>query len=224
MRDERVSGTGGGSGELVTVHRVFRREFGLLPRMVAGVRPGNVERSELVAGHVAELVQALSAHVRAEDELLWPKLRERSGSPATAGLVERLEGEHDQLRILLDRVRVLLPMWSSAADGRTRDELVATLSEATRVLEAHLDAEEAEVLPIADQHVAREEWDELGRAGVAGIPRERLPVFLGAVLEEASGEERSRFLGHVPLPGRLAYLLVGQRRYRAETTTLRSGL
>jgi hypothetical protein len=57
-----------------------------------------------------------------------------------------------------------------------------------------------------------------------GMSKPRLLVFLGYILEEASEEERARFLAKVPPLARLAYRVVGQRRYLRESSQLRQGV
>lgn len=91
---------------------------------------------------------------------------------------------------------------------------------ATPLIE-HLDDEEAEVLPIVADFLSEDEWAELGKRGMAGVPKNRLPVLLAYILEDASPEEREFFMARAPLPGRVAYRLVGVRKQRAESTDLR---
>src|SRR3954470_5878126 len=66
------------TSDMVVVHRVFRREIHLLPVQVEAVPDGEGPRFDLVAAHAAELFSGLHHHHTAEDELLWPRLRERA--------------------------------------------------------------------------------------------------------------------------------------------------
>jgi hypothetical protein len=58
----------------------FRREFGLLPKMVAGVFTDDDRRVRTVHDHVREMVSAPHHHHQGEDELVWPWLRRRAPS------------------------------------------------------------------------------------------------------------------------------------------------
>ena len=210
------------TSSMVVVHRVFRREFRLLPQMVGGVEPADLDRSAVVAKHLTEMVRALHHHHTGEDDLLWPLLQERAAVPAE--LLERMERQHERIGDLLDGVEKLVPGWSRLADPTTRDVLVGLLEHAAIGLDEHLHDEESEVLPVVERHITAKEWERLAKRGMNGMSKPRLLVFLGYVLEEASDAERARFLAKVPPPARLAYRMVGHRRYLRESSRLRQGV
>ena len=54
----------------------------------------------------------------------------------------------------------------------------------------HLDDEEQHILPIAARCVTQEEWNELGQHGIDKVTKAQLPLMFGALLEEATPEER----------------------------------
>ena len=205
--------------EMVVVHRVFRREFRLAPQIVRQVADGDVGRAGVVVAHLTEMGTMLHHHHSGEDELVWPRLNERAH--LSAELVSRMEEQHDQIGLLMQRVDELLPRWAASASATVRDELEAVLTELSPALEAHLDEEEREVLPMIQQHLTRQEWDELGERGRAGIPKPRMLVVLGHILEDTSAQERKTFLGQAPPPARLLYRLVGQRKFDREVAVLR---
>jgi len=207
---------------MVIVHRVFRREFRLLPAMVRAVHDGDTARAARIAGHARELIAALHHHHSGEDELLWPLLTARA--TLDGELVSRMERQHEEVSVLLDTADEQVPRWSSTAAPAARDQLAATLESVSTSLDEHLAEEENQVLPLVRQHVSESEWSQLGERGMASIPRDRMLVFLGHILEEATHSERAQFLAHVPLPGRVAYRLVGRRKYRTEVRVLRAGL
>jgi hemerythrin-like domain-containing protein len=210
------------TSSMVVVHRVFRREFRLLHQMVGAVEAADVDRSAFVAKHLTEMVTALHHHHTGEDELLWPLLLERAALPSE--LLERMERQHETIGDLLDGVVALVPGWSTRADRATRDVLVGLLDQVSAGLAEHLDDEESQVLPVVEQHVTEQEWDRLAKRGMNGMSKPRLLVFLGYSLEDATGEERSAFLAKVPAPARLAYRVVGHRRYLRESARLRQGV
>ncbi len=88
------------------------------------------------------------------------------------------------------------------------------------------DAARAQIL--ADHCAARRrgggpvgEWDEIGERGAASIPKSKLLVFLGAILEEASDEKRRAFLAKLPLQARVLWPLFGRRAYGRYIGTVR---
>lgn len=81
-------------------------------------------------------------------------------------------------------------------------------------LEIHLGQEENEILPIAARSLSQAEWDQLGKHGMAGIPRERMLIQLGMMLESMPADERAGWLkSHLPPIGRLLYTLLGRRQF-----------
>ena len=210
------------TNDMVVIHRVFRREFRLLPVMITAVPAGDARRSGMVAAHAAEIVGALHHHHQGEDDLLWPRLHERA--LFSDEVVTRMERQHQHLGEVLDQIDVLLPTWRQAADiasARRLAELFATGSEA---LDEHLAEEERLILPVVAQHISQAEWDELGQRGMASIPKARLLVFLGYILEDATPEERTEMMKKLPPPARLAYSMIGKRKYKKEATALRQGI
>ena len=39
------------TSDMVLVHKVFRREFGMLPTLIGGVEPGDTARAAVIAAH-----------------------------------------------------------------------------------------------------------------------------------------------------------------------------
>ena len=72
--------------DMVIVHRAFRRELAVIPRLVRAVPAGDTRRAAVVARHARLVLQGLHLHHTGEDELLWPKLLERGHARRGAGL------------------------------------------------------------------------------------------------------------------------------------------
>lgn len=207
---------------MVVVHRAFRREFDLLPRMVRAVSPGDRERAGLVGAHAADLLDALQHHHEGEDALVWPKLHARTEVPQA--LVYLMESQHAAVAEFMQAARPLVEQWSATGSQRPRDELALVLDNLSAVLTEHLDDEERSVLPIVARSLTPAEWQAVGDRGMEGIPKARLLVLLGALLEDAAEDERAVFLKKIPLPGRLMYRFVGIRRYNQHRALLRRDL
>jgi len=208
--------------DMVLVHRVFRREFRLLPLMMRQVADGDTAAAGRIARHAREMLDALHHHHHSEDELLWPRLRQRTA--ASAGLVGQMQAQHTAMAGILQRIDAALPRWAQTARTEDADTLAADLGELGARLDEHLDEEERQVLPLVGQTITPAEWDELAERGFAAMPKLRALVFLGHILESASPAEQSRFLRRVPPPVRLFYRLIGKRAFRRETGALRAGL
>jgi hemerythrin-like domain-containing protein len=157
--------------DMVVVHRVFRREFGLMPAMLATVEAGDVRRSAALGAHATELVSTLHHHHTTEDELLWPRLHQRA---ALAGdELDRMERQHGKIAHLLDEIGAILPQWTADAGQTGRQRLDEPFRLASTAIDEHLDEEETKVLPVAELHITAEEWQELSARGMSSMPQPR---------------------------------------------------
>ncbi|WP_405884608.1 hemerythrin domain-containing protein [Streptomyces sp. NBC_01136] len=207
--------------EMIVVHRVFRRESAYLPRLVRAVPDGDTARATKVAEHLREYVAGLHSHHSVEDDLIWPHLHDRA---ADAQLVARMEEQHQRIDVGLTVVAEWTAAWERAADQLAGEELALALEQHRDVLLEHLDDEERLVLPLVAEHLTVAEWDLVGRRGLERVPRNRLFITLGAILEDATPEERDYFLGRTPLVGRLLWKAVGRRQYAAACRAMRGPL
>ncbi|GAA1522653.1 hemerythrin domain-containing protein [Kribbella lupini] len=215
------TGTKPDTHAMVVVHRVFRREFDLLPDLIEGVRAGDTARAAVLAEHLTDLVGALHHHHQAEDDLIWPLLLDRA--TLHQNLVHRMEAQHTALESALDRIDQLTPQWQRSADPAEGRELAAVVREASALLREHLGEEERDILPVIAEHLTVEEWGKVGERGANSIvdKRKRL-LFLGAILEDASPQEQRESLGELPPPVRVLWKLAGRRAYGGYTRLIRN--
>ncbi|MFI5821167.1 hemerythrin domain-containing protein [Streptomyces rishiriensis] len=207
--------------EMVVVHRVFRRESALLPRLVRAVPDGETARAAQVSAYLDDYLMGLHHHHTVEDELIWPLLRARA---AADDLVARMEEQHEHLDQSLAAVAEWGPVWGRSADSVAAQELALALDEHRSALLEHLDEEERLVLPLIADHLTVSEWDLVGRRGLETLPKNKVMLALGAILEDATEQERTHFLSRVPLLGRLLWKTVGRRQYAASCRAMRAPL
>ncbi|MFC9835134.1 hemerythrin domain-containing protein [Rhodococcus sp. NPDC127530] len=198
--------------EMVVVHNCFRRQFAALPALVRGVPAGDTARGGEVVTYFEELATALHHHHTSEDDLLWPKLLDRA--PTDAALVLRMEEQHERLSELLSRAQSQGAAFTAdAVDG---EPLAKTLTALSAALDEHLGEEEQRILPMAERFMTLAEWQEMGDRGRASIPKDRLLVFLGFILQGATPEERRMFLSEMPFAARMAWSILGRRAFRKD--------
>ncbi|MFD4560560.1 hemerythrin domain-containing protein [Streptomyces sp. NPDC058469] len=208
--------------EMVIVHRVFRREAALLPQLVRATQVGDIARAEQIARHVDEYVGGLHHHHGLEDELIWPLLCERA--PLSDGLITRMQEQHQLIDMTLAVVTDALSRWRRSADADSGESLANGFDDHYNVLLRHLHDEETQILPLIADHLTVAEWDLVGTRGLERIPKNKLMLALGAILEDATEKERRYFLGKVPLVGRFLWRVVGRRQYAAQCRELRGPL
>jgi hemerythrin-like domain-containing protein len=208
--------------EMYVVHRVFRRESALMPRLVRSVRPGDRERARVVANHFRDYALGLHHHHTAEDLLVWPLLLARVDLEAE--LVLRMEEQHERVAAGLAEVQMLLPGWQKAPGAAGGEAIAAALEAHRDALVEHLTDEEDHLLALIEEHLTVAEWNKLGERFAEVTPKDKLLFFLGALLEEATPEEAATMLGTLPVPARIVWRLVGKRQYATRTRRLRGPL
>ncbi|MFJ5228430.1 hemerythrin domain-containing protein [Kitasatospora sp. NPDC088391] len=205
--------------EMVVLHRVFRREVPLLADLVEAAAPDDRRRAAVLADHLDLVLGALGEHHEGEDDLLWPKLRERA-APGD-GVVARMADQHEAVAGALVEATALSRRWRAGADRDTALLLAAALRELDRHAVAHMDDEEEHLLPLMAEHITPREWSEVGERGRGSVPKAKLLIFLGAILEGATAQERQLFLAQMPAPARLLWRTLGIRLYARTTARVR---
>ncbi|WP_328460292.1 hemerythrin domain-containing protein [Streptomyces sp. NBC_00448] len=213
-----TSAPGVDTHEMVLIHRVIRREFGQLPRLLRSAAH-DPARSKVIGAHAQEMLNFLHTHHTGEDELLFPVLRERAALDPE--LMDRMDTQHARVDDAVTAVGAELPAWTASADAAAGERMAALIDAMMPTLIDHLAEEEQKILPIVSVTLTQREWDALGKHGMSAIPLTRRLVFLGHITEETDDAERERFLKVVPAPARLAYKLIGHRRFTRETATIR---
>jgi hypothetical protein len=148
----------------------------------------------------------LHAHHDAEDEALWPVVRQaliaRSDDLV---LLAEMEAEHAELTPLLDGIDDALDLGDSAP--RARADLASRLQQ-------HLTHEEEAALPLIDRTLTEEQWMQFGEASAEKV-RAHMPTFLPWLLDGADGERTEEILGHLPEPVGQSYRVEWQPAYAA---------
>ena len=67
------------------------------------------------------------------------------------------------------------------------------------------------------------EWDQLGEHGTGEMRRDQLPLMFGALLEEATEDERRMMMAKQPWPIRVLIKVWGLGHYRRYVARVRQG-
>ena len=207
--------------EMRVIHRVFRRELTALPGLVRRTPDGDAARAAVVGRHAQFVLTGLHIHHTGEDENLWPLLLERA-APSTE-LIQTMQAQHERVHENVDATQALRDAWRASPSAEAGELLASSVERLSAALFEHLDQEERDILPLAEQHVSVAEWARLGEHGRDSMQRDELPLMFGAILEEADPEERAKMLTLVPPPIRLLLRTVGARKYRRYISEVRSG-
>jgi hypothetical protein len=207
--------------QMVVIHRAFSTEFGNLPGLIRTATPGDTRRSTFVGKYLENMIAVLHHHHAAEDEILWPKLRERT--PSRDNEIQRAEDAHADIAKSIDQVQSVRPSWMGSADRRLGEQLVSALDELSTRLDEHLADEEQNVVALIGQYVTPEEWQAFIDRGGAYVGPSNLwfaLAFGGVMLRDATPDEQRRFFASLPFALRMVLKLLGPRAYASYQTKL----
>ncbi|WP_025620534.1 nitroreductase family deazaflavin-dependent oxidoreductase [Salinispora cortesiana] len=145
----RPVGTTWGSG-LKLIHDAFRRELAVIRSELA--RPGTHLGAQLRINCLA-LCGGLGHHHRSEDDQLLPVVTQHH--PELADAVRRLRAEHTAMDALLQQLQQVV-----GAAEVDRASVRTEVDRLSAAVEAHLDYEEAQLLPILDRLSAKQTGDD----------------------------------------------------------------
>ncbi len=183
------------------VHDMLRREFALLPALVAEVRVADRDRALTIAKHIDSLTTVLHHHHRGEDSFVWPLLLDRC-SDSAAALTGRMEEQHEELSARLDAVDAALSVWRDIVSAASRLVLVDALKHLIPPLRHHLHDEEDRVVPLMEQHITAAEWNEIVQQGVADVDPADFPLGFGMLMYEGDPEVIDQAIANLPAEAR----------------------
>ena len=218
-----MSSTGGlAAREMPIIHRIFRRQFAEVRALVQQVPAADAMRVGAVAEHLGFLMEGRHMHHTTEDDLVWPKLLDRAGLDAP--LVQRMEVQHQQIDLLVAKLRAALSAWRSDPTPTTSSALADGIGEFLTVLEEHLDEEEQVVVPLIDRHLTKAEWQEVGQRGFEKFTPAQRWIATGQLVEVATPNESAMMFDQLPRPVKVLWHLIGKRKYRRYIALARGGL
>ena len=176
---------------MLAIHSALRRDLERLGRIAA--RPDNPARLLQAAAGWEQFKTFLVAHHTAEDQALWPALREAvAANPDQVALADALEEEHSVIEPLLAAIDVAA---ADRDDGHHRfgdiiDELISKLS-------GHLTHEETEGFALIDASLTPEQWQHFAAVN-ANLVRPEAPNYMPWLLSEADQQTLDAVLGKFP--------------------------
>jgi deazaflavin-dependent oxidoreductase (nitroreductase family) len=129
------SGGGSFAETLKRVHTTFRRELALIRKEVA--TSGTASLGAQLRVNCLTLCQGLHHHHTGESTMLFPRLAAQH--PELADAIATLQTEHDQIAVLLEELEKQV--------SNPSPDLLSQVDRLIDALNAHLDYEEAELLP-----------------------------------------------------------------------------
>lgn len=206
-------------GDMQIPHSIFRGEFRRAPGMVRSVGEGDATRAGVVAEHLQFLLEGLTDHHTTEDELLWPRLRERVPADVEP-IIGVMESQHAQLHRLIETLQAQVATWVAEPGKTHRDALADTCDSAYSLLEEHLGAEERDILPVAARAISQAEWDEIGERAMGALPKDKRMLILGTIRYWAPPEQSAAVASEIPGPIRPFMTARADRVFRKEAVAV----
>jgi hemerythrin-like domain-containing protein len=207
--------------DMAIVHRTFRKAYDESAQLVRAAPTPSPARVTFLADHIDFAIAMLHVHHEGEDELLYPKLIERV--PDQAPMTEEVEHEHQLIKTALDAASAACATWRQRPSAETGEALAAALDQLNVVTQRHLDDEEQKVVPLAAVTLTQQEWDALGKHGVAQIPRNKRGIAFGMILDPLSKDDRGYMMRVLPAPVRMLSPFLIERPWNKYASTLRTG-
>ena len=188
-------------------HAGFRREFARLAGAARAVR--DTEHAALIDEQIELVMYLLHHHHTEEDDVVWPLILTKA--PEAAGVLAALEEQHEEMdplfRAVTDRSR---PLADRADD----------LERLHEVLNAHLDNEERDGVPLILAHYPAKQFEEDGERLLKAMDRTKLPIIFGWLASCATTAEREAALSGLPWLPRFLFRRVWGPAYAKRFTAL----
>ena len=142
---------------MAIVHNSLKRDLRRVRAALTG-DPAPAGRQRRALGeHVEWLMEFLHDHHKAEDDGLWPVVRERN--PAAAELLASLEADHQRIAPAIGPLVAAGKQYAATTTDGPREALVAAIDALSEVLLPHLDREVNEAMPVVSASIAKADWD-----------------------------------------------------------------
>ena len=198
---------------MLAAHAAFRRDLAQLARAAAFADlPDPGRRASVQAGW--ELFKRqLHLHHTAEDEIVWPALRERlPNSDCAQSVLDAMEAEHQQIDPLLAAVD---DAFARADHGHRAD--VRAIGDAADALASslagHLTHEERDGLPLIGEALSSAEWRAVGFKIVRKNGLSAGGEMFAWLADGADPDQAAAAIGTLPPPARLVYRAIWKPRY-----------
>jgi hypothetical protein len=195
------------------IHGALRRDLGRARTALADTPPPAPGQRRAIAEHLGWMMQFLHAHHEAEDNGLYPMVRERL--PEAGGLLDSMHADHEAIAGGIDALAARAADYGRGDDGGERQRVLAAIDTLEATLLPHLRREEDEAMPfvaaaLTDAELRR--WDE--EDNIKPKPLRQLGREAHWILDGLGPDDREFVLGLVPPVQRFVLVAGFARSYR----------
>ena len=207
-----------------TLHRTVRREFRLTAELASWAVADDAERTAELTRHADLIARVQMQHHATERAHLWPALF-RNVPADEQDAVREIVGDWTSRAALLDHslrdLSTVARQWAVAMTLPARNAFVRACARVASAVDAHMAAEERDLLPLLARYLPDGEWTAVGRTARSTLSGREQMLVLGLALEDACAIDRARLLAGLSPAARTAWRVVGRRNFRAAVVRLR---
>jgi hemerythrin-like domain-containing protein len=164
---------------LQVVHKTFRLATTRMVDATERLAPSGLK--PVIGPFWSFYAGVLHHHHHTEDTAAFPALI--AARPEMVGLVDQLEEDHRKLAAAIDATDATVAAFDNKPDPATQRELHDALAALRDQFFAHLDIEDAKVIPVFAEAIPPKDWDRMDNQALKSIPRQYLPKAVGALDE-----------------------------------------
>jgi hemerythrin-like domain-containing protein len=194
--------------DMLAVHAVFRDTLHGAPALIDGA--ADEARAALIANYYDNILRFLEVHHDAEEELVFPLLRQRC--PADGAVVDQMEADHAEMLKLLEKAQGAVAAWPSGNE-KSAESARNALDALCVQLIGHLDQEEASLLPLCAPNLSVEEWGAIPGHSMANFRGDKIWLIMGLIRERMTDEQRTAMLENMPPPARDMWTGFGEQAF-----------
>lgn len=200
-------------------HGMFRGAFGQASDLIGASANVGREQAAKVGSFYENVLDFLRAHHGAEDQLLWPLLRERA--PQHSALLDRMEDQHAAVDEVTGSADRAVAAYASDPTQEQAAALVAAIRRLAIELDSHLVDEEREILPLAATTLSQDEWAAMPGWAMRNFQGDKPWLILGLIFEQMTAQERATILAGMPPPVREMWAERGEQDFLAFISAVR---
>lgn len=180
-----------------------------------GDRPRATALARYWEGYAGEVL----AHHTVEDSVFFPALIARV--PVVADHLARVDVEHHRLDELMAACEQAFAELGASATANAATDAAAVVRELARLMDGHLDFEDADLVPLFGRHFTAEEYDAMTQQAMKQLGIGKQAAFtVPFVMYWASPAQGQKLLGEAPLPMRILFRLTRGRHARLTSLAL----
>lgn len=192
------------------VHRALRRNARRLADATATYDRPDPRRTRALVRWCRGFIEELHCHHTIEDDAMFPALVARV--PEAAELIARTDAEHATMDEIFVRMEAGLTTLAAGGPVQGLHEAARDLAD---LLDDHLAFEDAEVIPVFEQHFTAEEYRKLDDEAmeILGVSKQAL-FTVPFIITEATPEEHAHLWADAPAPFKAIHLACRGRYQR----------